>query len=188
MEDILEVAPSGRAKCKSCGEKIDKESLRFGEAFVNSFSSSGGVAFRWNHLPCAAKRFPAKLEGAMSRWEAANPGHPVPDRAELDKVVAEAAKKSADAASAYPYADRAPTGRASCIVCSDTIEKGSVRIAVEREIDTGSFVRKGPGYLHPSCIDDHAEHEDFEPEGFIEALKENTRVVEGDELDAALGG
>ena len=182
MEDIIEVAKSGRAKCKTCGEKIEKDDLRFGEAFVNTFSSSGGVSFRWNHLLCAAKAMPAKLEGALESWSG-----DVPDRAALDAAIAAAEQKKGDGESAYPYADHAPTGRASCIVCGEKLEKGSVRVAVEREIDTGSFTRKGPGYLHPSCIDDHAEQEDFDPEAFVEELKKNTRVVDEKELEEALG-
>lgn len=56
-----------------------------------------------------------------------------------------------------PTADLAPTGRAKCIQCTQAIAKGSVRIAVLRSIDTGSFVTEGPGYLHPACASAWAE-------------------------------
>lgn len=61
------------------------------------------------------------------------------------------------ASSALPSADLAPTGRAKCIHCTQPIAKQTVRIAVPREIDTGSFVTTGPGYLHPSCAEAWAE-------------------------------
>lgn len=56
-----------------------------------------------------------------------------------------------------PTADLAPTGRAKCIHCTQAIAKGSVRIAVLRDIDTGSFVTQGPGYMHPECATAWAE-------------------------------
>lgn len=59
--------------------------------------------------------------------------------------------------SVYPTADLAPTGRAKCLHCTQTIDKGSVRIAVLRNIDTGSFITSGPGYLHPACAQTWAD-------------------------------
>ena len=34
--------------------------------------------------------------------------------------------------------------------CEESIEKGTFRVAVEREVDTGTFVTRGAGYLHPA--------------------------------------
>lgn len=56
-----------------------------------------------------------------------------------------------------PTADLAPTGRAKCMQCAQAIAKGTVRIAVLRSIDTGSFVTQGPGYMHPACAKTWAE-------------------------------
>ena len=53
--------------------------------------------------------------------------------------------------SSFPYAERAPSGRSKCVACEEKIEKEDLRVAVEREIDTGSFARSGAGYLHVTC-------------------------------------
>jgi hypothetical protein len=37
------------------------------------------------------------------------------------------------------------------MTCDEAIGKGDWRIAIEREVDTGTFTRTGPGYLHPGC-------------------------------------
>lgn len=47
---------------------------------------------------------------------------------------------------------KAPTGRAKCMQCEEPIAKDSIRIAVEREIDTGAMVTRGAGYMHPKCV------------------------------------
>jgi hypothetical protein len=35
--------------------------------------------------------------------------------------------------------------------CDEAIAKGDWRVAIEREVDAGTFTRSGPGYLHPGC-------------------------------------
>ena len=59
----------------------------------------------------------------------------VPEREKLEGILAEALEKEASKPGGYPYADHAPTGRATCIVTGEKIPKGSVRVAVEREIE-----------------------------------------------------
>ena len=149
MDNVIEVAKSGRATCRTCRKKIDKGALRFGEATENAFDPDGGMSLRWHHLECAAKQLPGKVEPALGAYDG-----DIANRAELDKLL-EAGKKSGGA-KAFPYAERAPTGRSRCIECDQPIEKGTWRVAVEREIDTGSFVRAGAGYLHPACVEAHA--------------------------------
>lgn len=183
LEDIIEVSPSGRAKCRTTGEKIPKGALRFGEAYVNTFSSSGSIAYRWHVLEAAAKKFPSKVKKALERFDG-----DVPDRDKIDALIAEGMKKEKKKPGGYPYADHAPTGRASCIVTGEKIPKGSVRIVVEREIDTGTFVRKGNGYLLPAAIEDFCEQEGLDLDDFLTQLKANTRVVDEAELEAALAG
>ncbi|MEM9068601.1 MAG: hypothetical protein AAGE52_08850 [Myxococcota bacterium] len=182
LVDILEPAKSGRAKCRSTGDKIAKGELRFGEAFVNTFSSSGSISYRWYKLLPAAKKFPARLKKVLETFDG-----DVPDRAEIDKVIAAGMKKEGEKPTGYPYANRAPTGRASCIVCGEKIPKGSIRIAVEREIDTGSFVRKGPGYMLPSSVKQYCEDEGLDYADFVQQIKDNTvdSVIPDDEIAAA---
>ncbi|HJK92881.1 MAG TPA: hypothetical protein RMH85_10825 [Polyangiaceae bacterium LLY-WYZ-15_(1-7)] len=183
LEDIIEPAKSGRARCKTTGDKIPKGELRFGEAFVNTFSSSGSIGYRWHKLEAAAKRFPKKVKKALEAYEGE-----VPEREKLEGILAEALEKEASKPGGYPYADHAPTGRATCIVTGEKIPKGSVRVAVEREIDTGSFVRKGPGYMRASAVGRWCEEEGLDEEAFVKQLVANTRVVEEKELRAALEG
>jgi hypothetical protein len=145
MAHTIEVAKSGRASCKTCKQSIAKGDLRFGEEFVNQFTDSGGTSYRWHHLACAAKKLPMALKGALEAFDG-----DVPNRAELDATI-ETSKAKAKPAS-FPYADRAATGRSKCIVCHEPIAKGELRVAIEREIDTGMMVTKGAGYMHPACV------------------------------------
>ncbi len=57
----VETAKSSRATCRTCGDKIEKGTLRLGEP--NEFE--GNVSYRWHHLACAAGRIrePEELEG-----------------------------------------------------------------------------------------------------------------------------
>ena len=182
LEHIIEAAKSGRAACKTCREKIGKGELRFGEAFVNTFSSSGRISHRWHHLECAAKKLGKLLGPVLDTYP-----EPIENKEALKKIIEEAkAKEKSSGNAAFPYADHAPTGRARCIVCDEKIEKGAVRIAIEREIDTGSFVRKGPGYMHAHCVKEWGEEEDVALEDFKTDLESNTKVIEGDELVAVL--
>ena len=146
MAHHIEVAASGRATCKTCKQRIDKDTLRLGEEYASQFGE-GGMAVRWHHLACGADALPAVLREAMTSYEGE-----IPDRAALEAKLA-SAKPTAAKAGALPTADLAPTGRAKCIHCTEAIEKGSVRIAVEREVDRGGFVTTGAGYLHPACAE-----------------------------------
>src|SRR5690606_867987 len=48
MSHVIEHAASGRAKCRGCGEKIDKDELRFGEKEPNTFGD--GEMTLWFHV------------------------------------------------------------------------------------------------------------------------------------------
>jgi hypothetical protein len=56
------------------------------------------------------------------------------------------------ALSRFPYAEVSPSGRALCVQCGKPIAKGSVRVAVERRLDTGEFQGPVAGDLHPACV------------------------------------
>ena len=147
MANVIEESKSSRATCRTCRQKIDKGVLRFGEETPNQFNE-GEVSHFWHHLTCAAKKKPLLVKDAL----AAFPGT-VPDRAALDELLAGA--KPVAGERPYPFAERAATGRSKCMQCDEAIEKGALRVAVEREVDTGTFVRKGPGYLHSTCAKEH---------------------------------
>jgi hypothetical protein len=137
----IEVSPSGRAACRGCKKPVAKGELRFAESYA---LPGGDEGFRYWHLACAAPKLGTHLKGAMSAY-----GGDIPDREALEATIAKAPQKTVDRP--LPHVDRAPTGRAKCMVCAEPIEKGSHRIAVERELETGAFVTRGAGYLHPKC-------------------------------------
>ena len=49
---VVEYAPQGRAKCKTCKQQIEKSSKRIGKLVSNPFSEDGGMMKHWYHVPC----------------------------------------------------------------------------------------------------------------------------------------
>jgi hypothetical protein len=177
MANVIEEAKSGRASCRTCKKPIAKGELRFGHEVVTQFSSD--PTLQWHHLLCAAAKLPAELKAALDAYTG-----PIPNRDELDKAMTAAIEKGGAKPAGFPYADRAPTARAKCIQCEEPIEKGATRIAVEREIDTGTMVTRGAGYLHPRCVAEHLDNVGGSVEDIVEALRKNSRIPQA-ELDAA---
>jgi hypothetical protein len=178
MGNVIEEAKSGRASCRTCKKAIAKGELRFGEEAPNAFGDTPSM--RWHHLTCAAEKLPAELKAALDQY----PG-PVANRAELDKLMADALAKGRAKPGGFPYADKAPTGRAKCIQCSQPIEKDSIRVAIEREIDTGAMVTKGAGYMHPKCVVAYVEANGGDKDDLVEGVRHNSRLVPGD-LESAI--
>jgi len=172
MTEVIEVAKTGRARCRSCRQPIEKGALRFGEEQPSAFGE--GMQMSWHHLACAARKRPVPLRDALGRFD----GN-VPDREEIDRILSQPPEKGA----AYPYAERAPTSRSKCQQCEQPIEKGTLRVAIERELETGGMPRRGAGYLHPSCAVANTGNPDL-----MAALKQNSSLAEPDldELARAL--
>jgi hypothetical protein len=140
--------------CPKCKESIEKGELRFAEKTF--------VGARYFHLSCAATRLPTRLQGALARYD-----DEVPDREDLEAMLAKAAargEKKSGAASpaeggagataatgAFPYAEIAKTGRSTCVKCAKPVAKGTLRIAVPREVETPQGKMTRPGYLHVAC-------------------------------------
>jgi poly [ADP-ribose] polymerase len=156
MAETIEVAKTGRARCRICRQAIEKGSLRYGEEQPSAFTD--GLQWVWHHLPCAAKKRPAQVRSALAAY-----GGEVPDRAALEQALAEAD----ETATVFPYAERASTGRSTCLHCRQPIAKGSLRVAKERELEMG---RSGAGYLHPPCAAESLEEADL-----LGALRANSR-------------
>jgi poly [ADP-ribose] polymerase len=171
MAHMIEVAKSGRAACRTCKKNIAKDELRFGEEFANQFSTSGEPSYRWHHLACAAGKLAVELKSALDTYPDS-----VPDRAELDKLMAAGLAKADAKPSAFPYVDRAPTGRARCMQCDTAIDKGGFRVAIEREVDTGTFVTRGPGYLHPKCVPAQVEAAGGDLEELVSSVRTNSKL------------
>lgn len=178
MANVIEEAKSGRASCRTCKKAIAKGELRFGEEAPNAFGDAPSM--RWHHLLCAAEKLPAELKEALDHY----PGT-VPNRAELDQAMADSLAKGRAKPGGFPYADKAPTGRARCIQCSQSIDKDSLRVAIEREIDTGAMVTKGAGYLHPACVAAYAEAQGADKDELIAGIRQNSRLVPAD-LDTVI--
>jgi hypothetical protein len=179
MAHIIEEAKSGRAACRTCKKPIAKGELRFGEEFESQFAE-GGASHRWHHLACAAAALPDALTATLATYDG-----PLPDRAALEQQIADGRKKTKPAA--FPYFDWAPTGRARCLQCQVAIDKGSLRVAVERQLEVGMQQTKGAGYLHPGCVAAYLEKESLDRAGFVDGLRANSRL-EPAELDDAIAG
>lgn len=146
MPHVIEEAKSGRATCRTCRALIEKGAPRFG--FETQGFNEGQPGHLWHHLLCAAKKYPAEVTALLQGYAGA-----IPNRAEVDAALAAGPAKKQEVEKAFPYAERASTGRAKCQKCEGAIEKGSVRIAVERDIEVMGNVRKGAGYFHPACAE-----------------------------------
>jgi len=171
MPHVIEVAKTGRAGCRACKTPIPKGELRFGEEVPNAFSASGEMSYQWYHVPCAALKKPRQLKAALEGFTGE-----VPDRANLEKTIEDAAKK--EKPSNFPYAERAATGRSRCQACQQPIEKGALRVAVEREVETASFRTAGAGYLHPKCAKAYTKDEQL-----LEKIKANATSLTPADLD-----
>ena len=175
MAHTIEVAKSGRATCRGCRQKIEKDALRFGEETPNMFSEEGGTTYRWWHLECAAKgKLANEVRDALKGWTGE-----VPNREALDKLIAE--HLHAD----YPYAERAANGRAKCRVCDAQIEKGSLRVAFERIVETGMGVQRGPGYLHSTCTLGYKDAAAMGKEALQKTLAEHSKLSDEDKAQLA---
>ena len=163
MPHVIENAKSSRASCRVCRKKIEKGEQRFGEEAPNAFDPDGGSSYFWHHLACAAQKKPAELKQALATFTGE-----IPNRAEIDAVLQSAPPD-------FPYAERAPTGRSKCLACGSAIDKDALRVAIERQVDTGAFTTKGAGYLHVGCAKAHVN----DPE-LLARLKAHSR------LDAAV--
>lgn len=179
---MIEPARSNRSKCKTCRRKIDKDTLRIGIMIEGPF----GAGYLWHHLNCAAKRNFAAVEEAYGEkcWDE---GVEVPELEELRKLEEQAAKKKAEKVDP-PYAQIAPSGRAKCKHCDETIEKDSVRIVLGREVEFYRQVRVALINVHPRCVAAELLAEDCgtEVEGFEDALRGNTKDVSSEKLDEAI--
>lgn len=173
--NTIEVAKSGRAACRTCRKPIAKGELRFGEEAQGSFGEGGDVSYRWHHLECAAAKHTDALREALAAFDGE-----VPNRQAIEAKMAEA---DAHKPPPFPYADRAPTGRARCQGCGEPIAKGALRVAVERDIERGMTVTKGAGYLHPACAAGYVESQGGTHADLTEGLRKNTRDLSEADLD-----
>jgi len=183
---VIEGARSSRSRCKTCRRKIDQGSLRIGLLIEGPY----GTGYLWHHLKCAARRQIERVEEAyeLEAWkEAKQPPAKLPELDELRKLQ-QAADERKKERKTIPYAEADPSGRAKCKHCGETIEKGSMRVILGREVEFGGQVRVGPINVHPRCVAAEMQADDCgtKAEGFEGELRSNSRGVPTERLDAVL--
>jgi len=165
MPHVIQPAPTGRAKCRGCGQRIAAGELRFGESLPNPFAE--GETTHWFHLECGAFKRPEPfLETIRAMSD---------PPAEAERLKAEA-QRGIDhrRLPRVSGAERAPSGRAQCRSCRNVIEKGAWRIALVY-YEEGQFAPSG--YVHPACARDY-----FETTELMERLKRFSPALDDEEL------
>jgi hypothetical protein len=147
----IEPAPSARAKCRGCGERIAAGELRFGESLPNPFAD--GEMTLWFHLDCAAFKRPEPfLQALEGRTEPLEGQERLASEARLGVTHRRLPRVSG--------AGRAPTGRAQCRSCRAPIDKGAWRVALVF-YEEGRF--EPSGFVHAGCAWAYFETADILP-------------------------
>lgn len=165
MPHVIEAAPSGRAKCRACQQKIAKDQLRFGEKVPNPFGE--GEATHYYHLICAADRRPSEFKETLEQTE-----QPLDDRAELLRVAELGVEHRRLQRAAR--AERASSGRARCRHCREVIAKGELRIALEY-VEDG--MASAGGFVHVACAKDY-----FGTTELMARLRRTSNKLEADDF------
>jgi hypothetical protein len=140
MPDRIELATSGRARCRACRRAIDKGSERFAEAVPNP--AAEGESQHYYHLACAAERRPKAFAGLL---ETLDP--PRTDLAPLADAAALALRHHR--LERLGVLERSKSARAACRQCREPIEKDAWRVALQPIEDgrLGSW-----GFVHLTCV------------------------------------
>jgi hypothetical protein len=83
---------------------------------------------------------------------------------------------------AYPFAERAPTGRAACLECGKAIAQDTVRVVIPRVVDRDRFQATRQAFLHPACAAEFI----VDVEDLAGALARNSDALSPDERAALL--
>jgi hypothetical protein len=163
MTHLIEPASSGRAKCRGCKQVIAKGELRFGEQLPNPFTD--GDMTLWFHIPCAAYRRPASLQTVIDQ---------VPERSWIEPLTRQGITH--ERLERICGIERAPSGRARCRHCSESIGKQDWRIKLEF-FEEGMF--NPSGNVHLTCACDY-----FGTDDLVDRLHHfSTDLTEIDESD-----
>jgi hypothetical protein len=176
MPHVIEPAPTGRATCRGCGERIASGVLRFGERLPNAYGDEGSETTHWFHVPCGAYRRPESFLAAIASTEQV-----LDERASLEHEAAlGVAHHRLPRVSAV---GRAPTGRAACRACREPIAKGEWRIGLVYYED-GRFSASGfvhlacaPAYFETAAIMPRLRH--FSPLATEQDFEDIARVITG---------
>ena len=140
MPDRIEIAASGRARCRACRQAIAKGVERFAEAAPNPVAE--GESQHYYHLTCAAERRPKPFAALLASLQ--------PPRGDLELLGAAAALAVEHRRlERLGSIERAKSARANCRSCHELIEKGAWRVALQ-PIEEG---RVGAwGFVHLRCV------------------------------------
>jgi hypothetical protein len=153
VPDTFEHAPTGRAKCRGCGESIAAGVLRFGERVPNPFGDDGSETTHWYHVWCAAFTRPAAFIAALPTS--------TESMADRDALAREATLGAAhERLARVRAAEVSPTSRAACRSCREPITKGAWRIALAY-YEEGRFVPSG--FIHAGCAREYVGTIDLLP-------------------------
>jgi poly [ADP-ribose] polymerase len=155
----IELSPSARAKCRTCKQPIAKDDLRFAEAVSSAYDDDESLIYY--HLACAASKRPAQFGPVLAKYKKS-----VPDRAALETTMQTSG--TTNRLESIQFADRAPTGRATCQHCRELIPKDSLRIAFK--LDADPFT-PGTGFIHAAC------GRAFAGAGIVERLKTRSKKL-----------
>lgn len=154
MPDVVEVASSGRARCRACGKQLEKGTLRFGERAPNPFADEeGSEVTYWFHVDCAAYRRSERFV-TLTPEQLAD----IPDA----QTLMEHAKLGATHHRVPRIAglEHAKSGRAKCRHCKETIDSGALRIPL-------TFWEEGrmgaSGFVHLTCAKAYFETSEIMP-------------------------
>ena len=151
MPHVFQPAPTARAKCRGCGERIAAGEMRFGEALPNPFAE--GEMTHWFHLACGAFKRPEPFLAALeARVEPLDQG---------DWLAAEARRGVEHRRlPRLNGAERSPTAQAECRQCRARIVKGAWRISLVF-YEEGRF--SAAGFIHAPCAQAYFETADVLP-------------------------
>jgi hypothetical protein len=174
MPHVFETAPTGRAKCRGCGQTIVKGDVRFGQRLPNPFGE--GEMTLWFHPECAAFKQP---EPFLEALESEKP-------VDVDVERLEAIARHGVTHRRLPRvngAERSPTGRARCRSCKELIEKDTWRISLVFFAD-GRF--DPAGHVYAKCAREYFET----AEGVVERVRRFSERTDADvaEIEAAMRG
>jgi hypothetical protein len=144
MPDRIELASSGRARCRACRRPIAKGVERFAEAVPNP--AAEGESQHYYHLDCAAERRAKPFAGLLPTLDP-----PRPDLAPLG----ESARHTLEhhRLERLGVLERAKSARASCRQCRELIEKDAWRVALQ-PIEEGRLAAWG--FVHLKCAGAYA--------------------------------
>ena len=139
MPDRIELASSGRARCRACRRPIAKGQERFAEAVPNPVAE--GESQHYYHVECASERRPKPFAALLASLDP-----PRPDLAALAAAAALASEHHR--LERLGLLERAKSARANCRQCHEPIEKDAWRVALQ-PIEEGRLAAWG--FVHLAC-------------------------------------